>query len=108
MQAKPQDEDAAIVELRTNIVGWLFAMSAEGTEPMVAAGMLFDVIAQMCEPAMGKGAIRSALLMTFEKTYDKPMSFIERNEAKDLLDAISNMRRKVEGKPHLILPGNDG
>lgn len=104
---EPQEEDAAIVELRTQIVGWLLAMSAEGTEPMVAAGKLFDVLVLMCEPAMGKGAIRAALLMTFEKTYDKPMTFIERNEAKDLLDAISNMRRKVEGKPHLILPGHD-
>lgn len=106
MQAEPtpETEDAAIVILRENILGWLFAMSAEGTPPMAAAGQLFDVLVQMCEPAMGKGAIRTALLMTFEKTYVQPMTFVERTQAKELLDLISNTRRKVEGRPHLILP----
>ena len=54
-----------------------------------------------------KGAIRTALLISYDKTYDQPMDFTERKDAKDLLDKISNARRKVLGQPHLILPGGD-
>lgn len=102
----PEQEDAAIVAFREQIDQWLIAMQIEGRPPMVAAGQLFDVLVQMLTPSMGMGAIRTALLMTYEKTYGQPMTFIERTQTKDLLDKISNARRKVEGKPHLILPGD--
>lgn len=105
MPTEPEDE--AILMLRSAIDQWLLAMQLEGQAPMVAAGQLFDVMVQVMLPSMGTGAIRTALLMTFEKTYPQPMTFIERTQAKDLLDKISNARRKVEGKPHLILPGDD-
>lgn len=102
------EDDAAIVQLREAIDGWLLAMQAEGAAPMTAAGQLFDVLVTVLRPNMGEGAIRTALLMTFEKTYERPMTFVERDAAKKLLDQISNARRKIEGMPHLILPGEGG
>jgi hypothetical protein len=100
-----EQEDEAIVQLRDAIGGWLVALQLEGVQPMVAAGQLFDVLVQVVGDSMGKGAIRTALLMTYEKTFPQPMTFRERDDAKKLLDQVSNLRRKIEGKPHLVLPG---
>lgn len=92
--------------LRTVIGDWVTALQLEGTEPLVAASNLLGVLVSVLEVAMGRSAVRVALLMVFEKTFEQPMSFIERDETKKLLDQISNARRKVEGKPSLILPND--
>lgn len=100
-------EDEALVVLHQHIDGWLLAMQAEGKAPMVAASMLFDVLVNVMQPSMGTGAIRTALLWVLEKTYERPTSFAERDRLKQQLDQISNMRRKVEGQPHLIIPDGE-
>lgn len=107
--AIPTDvDDEALATLRDVIGGWLMAHQLEGTDPMVAASDLFQVLYEVIERAMGRGAVRTALLMVYEKSFDQPTTFADRQRAKDLLDLISNNRRKVEGKPHLVLPSDNG
>lgn len=103
----PEQEDTAILQLRETIDRWLLELQLEGTEPFVAASKLFDVLVEVLKPAMGMGAIRTALLVVYDKTYERPTNFDQRLKAKQLLDNIANARRKVEGAPFLITPGDD-
>lgn len=98
-------EDEAFAVLRDVIGGWLVACQLNGTAPLVSASALFQVLYDVIEQSMGRGAVRTALLMVFEKSHEQPMTFSERAKAKEALDQISNARRMVEGKPHLIMPG---
>lgn len=100
------DEQAAFDHMAEVIGNWALMEQLNGTAPMVAAAKMLHVMAQVLQEAMGRGAVRMALLMTFEKTHDEPMSFIQRKDAKDTLDQIVQMRRKVEGGSGLILPGS--
>lgn len=84
---------------------WAKMEQLMGTQPMVAAAKMLQVMSDVLQLAMGRGAVRAALLMTYEKTFDEAMSFIQRNEAKQQLDAISNARRIVEGKGGILVPG---
>lgn len=111
MTTEDNDEhliDNAEAVLKEVIGAWLLEQNIEGTIPLVAACNLFSVLYDvMTDPVTGMGrmAVRAALLMVYEKSFEEPMSFIERDEAKSTLDQISNARRKVEGKASLILPG---
>jgi len=102
------DQDVAFAHLRGVIDNWCMMEQLNGTAPLVAAAKLIQVLVDVLLVSMGRGAVRMALLMVFEKTHEGPMSFIERNEAKQMLDQLSNARRQVEGKPHLILPPGGG
>jgi hypothetical protein len=106
MDTKPQTPEEQLKEV---IGGWLLEMRLEGHHPLVCAsnllGVLYDVLANS-EVGMDAQLVRQALLMVFERSHPQPMTFTQRVEAKTALDAISNARRKIEGKPHLIL-GDD-
>ena len=104
----PETEDEAFSILKDVASGWLVACQLEGQAPLVSAANLLGVLYDTLLEAMGRSAVRGALLMVYERSFDEPMSFIERGEAKRLLDQISQARRKVEGKPHLILATDDG
>lgn len=109
MSEEPEllEEDTALAEMRRVVGEWLIAVQLEGMVPLVAASNLLGVLYDVLEDSMGRGAVRTALLMVFEKSHEQPMTFIQRDEAKKLLDKISHNRRKVEGKPHLVLPGEE-
>jgi len=53
---------------------------------------------------------QSALLFAYEQTFERPMTFIERNTARDHLQQLSNARRASEAaqgiapKPEIIIP----
>lgn len=101
------EELTAEDQLREVIGSWLLEQQLMGTEPLVSATGLLSVLYDSMIEAMGRSAVRAALLMVFEKSHEQPMTFIERGDAARLLDQISNARRKVEGKPSLILPGSE-
>jgi len=103
------DFDALSVEdqLKHVIGGWLLEQQLQGTAPLVAVSNLLGVLYDTCLEAAGRLAVRAAFLMVYERSFEAPMTFVERQEAKVMLDQISNARRKVEGKPHLVLPGAD-
>ena len=102
---EPLGEQSPEDQLREVIGGWLVEQQLLGTDPLVAATGLLSVLYDSMVESMGRSAVRAALLMVFEKSHEQPMTFIERGDASRLLDQISQARRKVEGKPSLILPG---
>lgn len=99
--AEPDPEE----HLREVINDWCVGMQLEGMQPVVAASNLLGVLVSVLETSMGRGAIRTAMLMVYEASHEQPMSFIERADAKKVLDQVSNLRRSLSGKPHLIIPG---
>lgn len=99
------DEQAAFQHMAEVIDNWALMEQLSGTPPVVAAAKMVQVLSEVLQKAMGRGAVRVALLMTYEKTFGEPMSFVERKQAKDTLDQIVQARRKVEGGSGLILPG---
>ena len=102
-----EDQDMAFQTIVAAIDPWLLMEQLNGTEPLVAASKLLQVLTDVLVEAMGLGAVRAALLMVYEKTYDDPMTGMQRIEAGKMLDRISHARRTVEGKSSLILPGGD-
>lgn len=84
---------------------WVKMGQLQGTSPLVAAAKLFECLSDVLLVAMGRSAVRMALLMVFEKSYPEGMSLPDRAEAARWLDQVVQARRKVEGKGSLILPG---
>lgn len=99
------DEQVAFQHMAEVIDNWALMEQLSGTVPVVAAAKMVQVLSEVLQKSMGRGAVRMALLMTYEKSFDEPMSFVERKQAKDTLDQIANARRQVEGGRGLILPG---
>lgn len=102
-----EEPDEHAERLQSVVDEWLLTMQLEGTAPMVAAASLFDVLYKTMSVTMGEGALRTALMWVYENSHPEPTTFIERDKAKKLLDQVSNLRRGIEGKPHLILPGEE-
>lgn len=100
------DEDAAFKYLREVIDSWLILEQLNDTVPLVAASKLFQVLVDVMEVSMGRAAVRLALLMVNERSYDEPTTAADRQKIKDLVDQLSQARRKVEGKPALVMPGH--
>lgn len=99
------DPDQAVAYMSEVLGAWAVAKRLEGSTPWVAAAELINVLYDILQGIMGRSAVRLALLSVFEKSHDRPMTFMERDEAKKLLDQLSNARRKVEGQPYLVTPG---
>ena len=79
------------------------AEKVSGTTPVVVASKLLNVMAGVLMGAMGGGAVRQALLTVHEMTYENATTYTDRLKIKDAVDAIAQSRRKVEGRPSLIL-----
>lgn len=90
------DLDAADV-LRAVIGEWCEAERIAGTAPTVVAQKILDVIGGILMEAMGGGAVRQALLVIHELTFENPTNFIDRAKIKDQVEAISDARRKTVG-----------
>lgn len=51
--------------------------------------------------------VQLAMMAALEQSFEKPMNFKDRNDVKDVLQAMSNARAQAEGKPRdggIILP----
>ena len=109
----PSEEALDTEELRAEdhvmlVVGqYMAASQMAGIAPLVATSNLLGALFDGLQAAVDVEIVRGSFLMVYEKSFPQPMTLIDRQKAKELLDAISNARRKVEGKPHLILPGDD-
>lgn len=102
-QAEADAEAYAI--LREVITGWCLEAQLNGDQPFTVSAKLFWVLIEVLREAMGDGAIKTALLVCYDRMHDKPMDFIERKAMRDTVDNIVQARRKVEGGRALILPG---
>lgn len=102
------DEEAAFTHMRDIVDNWLILEQLNQTAPMVAASKLLQVLVDVLLVSMGRSAVRTALLMVHERTYDAATTFADRQAIQGLVNQLSNARRQVEGKPHIIVPGSEG
>lgn len=97
---------ADVAELTVFIYG---AASVSGHTPNpthVCAMVLREVGALLAEQTNPEAA-QMAMLLTFEGSHTKPMSFIEIGKAKAALEQIAARRRRSEPRPTIIMPGDE-
>jgi hypothetical protein len=73
--------------------------------PVGAAADLFAHVIVSLGDTMRHDVIRRGMLIAYEASHAKPMSFVEINEAKSFLVVKSGERRTRMGIPSIIIPG---
>lgn len=76
-------------------------------EPLGAGSEVFRWVGKALDEILPPAAIPGAMLIAFEARHEKPMSFIDTEQAKVTLTKIANARRQLDGrKKGLIIPPN--
>lgn len=89
--------------LRGAVAEYALQSRAAGDSPLVCACEVLSAVVDELQDGVPVEAIRHALLMAFDSTHPKPLTFIDIGHATKALQHVSNARKAVETRQALIV-----